>query len=65
MTSNETRSLDIYCPYCGESFNAIIDCSVATQSYIEDCQVCCCPIRFEVEIDDDADPRVAVFTDSE
>jgi hypothetical protein len=31
-----------------------VDCSEGSQSYIEDCQVCCCPIemRLTVGLDD-------------
>ena len=47
----QTHSLD--CPYCGESIQMVIDCSVSGQDYIEDCQVCCRPINIYVTIDDD------------
>lgn len=35
----------IDCPYCGESFETSVDCSAGSQSYIEDCPVCCRPIE--------------------
>jgi len=46
----------IDCPYCGESFGTLIDGSGAldgeqTADYIEDCAVCCRPIRFVVAFD--------------
>ncbi|MCP3852357.1 MAG: CPXCG motif-containing cysteine-rich protein [Gammaproteobacteria bacterium] len=41
----------IGCPYCGESINILIDCSDGEQEYIEDCQVCCRPITFNVQSD--------------
>ena len=41
----------IYCPYCGESIDVLIDCSVPFQEYIEDCQVCCRPIEFRLRED--------------
>lgn len=44
----ETR---IECPYCGESFETTVDVSAGSQSYIEDCQVCCRPIEISIEID--------------
>lgn len=40
----------IGCPYCGEHIVILIDGSVATQSYVEDCQVCCRPISLDVEV---------------
>lgn len=33
------------CPYCWESISMIFDKSVRSQSYIEDCEVCCNPIE--------------------
>lgn len=42
----------IECPYCGESFETRLDLSAGSASYIEDCQVCCQPIEFRVEVDD-------------
>lgn len=41
----------IHCPYCGEPFETLIDLSGGSSSYVEDCQVCCRPIEFRVEVD--------------
>lgn len=46
----------IDCPYCGEPIDLLIDTSVPSQCYIEDCQVCCRPISVSVEVDED-DPQ--------
>jgi len=43
----------VTCPYCGEYITVLIDCSLAEQSYIEDCQVCCQPIVLDVTINDE------------
>ena len=48
----------IYCPYCGEPIEILVDESVEGQSYIEDCQVCCQPIVLHVALDEDGQPRV-------
>jgi len=40
----------LMCPYCGESFTVLVDCSMDEQNYIEDCQVCCQPIVLDVNI---------------
>lgn len=32
------------CPHCWESINLTLDLSVAQQSYVEDCPVCCRPM---------------------
>lgn len=43
----------IVCPFCGESISVLLDLSAGSQSYIEDCQVCCRPMNISFEIDDD------------
>jgi transcription elongation factor Elf1 len=42
----------IQCPYCGESFTTFVDLSQGDTTYIEDCQVCCQPIEFDVTVQD-------------
>lgn len=39
---------EVSCPYCGEPIVLLLDGSAGTQSYIEDCQVCCRPINVHV-----------------
>ncbi len=41
----------ITCPYCGEAFETGVDTSGGNQQYIEDCQVCCQPVVFRIEVD--------------
>ena len=43
----------VQCPYCGEVFDTMVDLSAGSTSYIEDCQVCCQPIEFRLEVADD------------
>ena len=50
----------IDCPYCGESIGILLDTSIPSQQYIEDCQVCCRPITLSVEVDEDGVARVHV-----
>jgi hypothetical protein len=33
------------CPYCWQNISMILDLSVDEQTYIEDCEVCCRPIK--------------------
>ena len=40
----------ICCPYCGEYFVTLVDYSAGTQSYIEDCYVCCRPVVFTLHV---------------
>jgi hypothetical protein len=49
MTQLEEQS--ITCPYCGEAIEVLIDPQDAGDEYIEDCQVCCKPIVFNVTVD--------------
>ena len=58
-------SVDIQCPYCGESIEILIDDSAGAQRYIEDCQVCCRPIVVSVSIDEDGELRVAASGENE
>lgn len=43
----------IGCPYCAESMSIVIDLSAGSQSYIEDCQICCQPMQIGFEVDDE------------
>lgn len=47
------QPLSVQCPYCGESFETVADLSTGSASYIEDCQVCCQPIEFRLEVEQD------------
>lgn len=42
----------VECPYCGESFETQVDVSSGSTCYVEDCQICCQPIEFAVEVAD-------------
>ena len=44
MSSLETEALLVDCPYCGEMIDILIDLSIETQEYTEDCSVCCRPM---------------------
>lgn len=41
----------VQCPFCGEGFETRLDLSAGPASYTEDCQVCCQPIEFVVQVD--------------
>jgi len=53
------------CPYCGEHFTVLVDCSVPEQQYIEDCEVCCRPIEFHVLVNGNNDYELAVYSENE
>ena len=41
------------CPYCGEEISMVLDFSVPSQVYIEDCEFCCSPIEISYSAEDD------------
>jgi len=46
---------EIACPYCGETIEIAVDTSGGSQTYIEDCQVCCRPIVMRLAVDEGDD----------
>lgn len=38
------------CPFCGETISILLDLSVPSQSYVEDCEVCCRPIDISYRV---------------
>ncbi len=38
------------CPHCWEEQLKLIDPSISKQDFIEDCEVCCNPIEFFIEV---------------
>ena len=57
--------LVVSCPYCGESIDVLIDSQEAGQQYIEDCQVCCKPITFNISVDSRGELTVSVHDENE
>lgn len=46
--------LTYICPHCAQAVETSADPSQGSaQEYIEDCQVCCRPLRLRVVLDDD------------
>ena len=39
----------IQCPYCGQSFELVIDTSVESQRFTSDCEICCRPFEVVAE----------------
>ncbi|MET0044529.1 MAG: CPXCG motif-containing cysteine-rich protein, partial [Candidatus Thiodiazotropha sp. 6PLUC3] len=44
---NLLEATTLYCPYCGEMNEILVDRSETEQSYIEDCSVCCSPMALQ------------------
>lgn len=55
---NRLLEVGVQCPYCGERFSLLVDGSVDSQEYVEDCEICCRPIDFCIFIDDQERPRI-------
>lgn len=53
------------CPYCGETIELIVDCSLGAQQYVEDCSVCCRPIEVYVAECSNDQPDVQLKTENE
>ena len=39
----------VQCPFCGQSFELVIDTSVSTQRFTTDCEICCRPFEVVAE----------------
>lgn len=55
----------VACPYCGETIELLIDCSLEEQRYIEDCAVCCRPITVHAMVAEDGLAFVEVHHEDE
>jgi len=62
---NQVIETRVQCPYCWESFSLLVDGSVESQEYVEDCEVCCRPIDFAVEVDELDDVTVTAHSQDE
>ena len=40
---------DFQCPFCGATFELLIDTSCASQQFTTDCEVCCRPFEVRAE----------------
>lgn len=62
---SEVQEYAISCPYCNERIELLVEPSTEAQDYIEDCQVCCRPIRLQVAVDFGAGLSVTALTENE
>ena len=62
---NTVMEKSVQCPYCGENIELLVDQSVPQQNYIEDCQVCCRPINFDVLIEPDGSINLLATSENE
>ncbi len=62
---NELVEREIFCPYCNEAITVLVDASVDSQDYIEDCQVCCRPIELSASINIEGELSLTVRHENE
>jgi hypothetical protein len=55
---NRVLEVRVQCPYCWETFVLLVDASVEQQEYVEDCEICCRPIDFDITIDEQGEALV-------
>jgi hypothetical protein len=56
---NQLIEVTVQCPYCWQRITLLVDGSIEMQEYIEDCEVCCHPIDFVAEVDEQGQAKVA------
>lgn len=45
---------EVTCPYCWQAITVLLDTSAESQTFVEDCRVCCQPIQFSYSAQDGA-----------
>lgn len=53
------------CPYCGEIIEVLIEVLDESCEYIEDCQVCCRPIVFHIEVSVSGEHKLSTRTEND
>lgn len=53
MPHLELEPRPVQCPYCWEEIELLLDASAGSQTYTEDCHVCCQPILVHLMVDED------------
>ncbi len=60
------ETIRITCPYCWERTETTVDCSGGSAQYVEDCPVCCQPVRFTLTVTSEgAVDRIEVSRENE
>lgn len=53
------------CPYCGEPIVLELDLSAGSQVYVEDCAVCCRPMRVTLQVAPDGGYAVDIASEND
>lgn len=59
------EEVNVFCPYCGETFSSLVEVLDEDQQYIEDCYVCCRPIVFKVLVAINGEWDLMTFRENE
>lgn len=43
------QSATVLCPWCGQSFEVVVDTSQPDQRWVTDCEVCCRPMQIAAQ----------------
>ena len=46
----EAKAQDVVCPSCGHHVTVFVDTFAGSQSYVEDCSMCCHAIELKIEV---------------
>ena len=61
--SDLDSSTVVWCPYCGEQVELLVDAGGGgTQEYVEDCEVCCRPWNVRIRIESDGSAAAELST---
>jgi len=55
----------IFCPYCGERVTVLLDVTAAGDEYVEDCEVCCQPMRIRFSLLPDGSATVTATREND
>ena len=44
--------VELQCPWCSEVFGTAVDLTTGDRTWVEDCQVCCRPMRVTIHLDE-------------
>lgn len=55
---NTEQMVEVQCPYCAQSFEVLVDCSIEHQEYVEECEVCNRPVELVIEVSPAGDVSV-------
>jgi len=58
-------TVEVVCPYCGESSTISIDAGEEEEEFVQDCPVCCRPWKVRVRIRRDGSADVTVGAEGE